>query len=275
MSYASIMVHIEPGQSNAGLLNVTADIAQQFHSRVIGIAAGQPMRPSFNDGYVPPEIIEDDRGELADEIAKAEVEFRDALRKRIADIEWRSTIMFGSLADYVAGEARSVDLIVTRAGRTSLLEASDAVNASDLVMRLGRPMLVVPASADELKIERVIVAWKDTREARRAALDALPLLMKAKHISIIEIAEEEERARARARLDDVAAWLKQHCIEAQSLTFRRAGEDATKLASIAQEQKADIIVAGAYGHSSFGERVFGGATRDYLLAADRCVLISH
>ncbi len=183
--------------------------------------------------------------------------------------------MFGSLADYVACEARSADLVITGVDQASLLESSSRVSASELVMLVGRPVLIVPASLDTLKFERVLVGWKDTREARRAILDALPLLKKAAHVSVVEIADDEECNAARARIDDVAGWLARQGVTAQTMTFPPAGDDARRLDAIAQEQAADVIVAGAYGHSRVREWVFGGVTRDLLLAADRCTLVSH
>ena len=44
---------------------------------------------------------------------------------------------------------------------------------------MGRPTLVVPEEARTLRVEHVVLGWKDTREARRALLDALPFLQKA------------------------------------------------------------------------------------------------
>jgi len=47
----------------------------------------------------------------------------------------------------------------------------------------------------------VLVAWKDTREARRAVVDALPLLHKAKDTSVLEIVESEaSRGAAQGRV---------------------------------------------------------------------------
>ena len=44
---------------------------------------------------------------------------------------------------------------------------------------------------------------------------------------------------------------------------------------IAQDEGADIIVAGAYGHTRFSEWVFGGVTRELLKLGKRCALLSH
>ena len=128
---------------------------------------------------------------------------------------------------------------------------------------------------DGLRLEQVVVAWKDTREARRAAFDALPLLKKAAHVTVVEIAAEAELAMARVRVEDVVGWLKRHGVVAEALTLPSLYEDAGRLNAIAEQRGADVIVAGAYGHSRLREFVLGGVTRDLLLRADRCSLVSH
>ena len=85
----------------------------------------------------------------------------------------------------------------------------------------------------------------------------------------------EDLNAARARLDGVVGWLKRHGIAAVSLAWPSSGDDAAQLNAIAQEQGANVIVAGAYGHSRLREWALGGVTRELLLRADRCVLVSH
>jgi nucleotide-binding universal stress UspA family protein len=268
VTYATIMVHLQPGQLNTGLLAIAGDLAERFGTGVIGIAACQPMQSVEGDGYVPVEFVQADRDEIEKEIKKAEAEFRSALQKPALTIEWRSMVMLGSLADYVAREARCADLVVTSA-------AWRQSNVSDLVMQLGRPALIMPAASDTLKLDHVLVAWKDTRETRRATLDALPLLKKAARVTIVEIASEEDLAAGRAHLEDVANWLKSHGISAETLVSSSTANDAMQLKAIANEQDADLIVAGAYGHSRLREFVLGGVTHDLLLCANRCSFVSH
>jgi nucleotide-binding universal stress UspA family protein len=54
-----------------------------------------------------------------------------------------------------------------------------------------------------------------------------------------------------------------------------SGAEPTHLAAIAEEFEADLIVAGAFGHSRLREWAFGGVTRDLLVKAERCTLLSH
>jgi hypothetical protein len=44
----------------------------------------------------------------------------------------------------------------------------------------------------------------------------------------------------------------------------RGGSVAEQLTNLAQKEGADLMVAGAYGHSRLGEWLFGGVTRDLL-----------
>lgn len=275
MTYTTLMVHLELGQTNAGLLHIAGDLAERFHANVIGIAACQSMPIAYGDTYVSGDILEQLRKESEKEIKKAEAEFRSALQTRAETLEWRSTVTLGSLVNYVAHEARSADLIITKAIPREFLDNSRRLNIGEFVLHAGRPVLIVPGAADQLKLERVVVAWKDIREARRAVLDALPLLKKADHVVVVEITAEEKLSGARMHLEDVVGWLKRHGIVAEALASSSIGDDATRLKAIVQEQGADLIVAGAYGHSRLRELVLGGMTGDLLLCADRCSLVSH
>jgi nucleotide-binding universal stress UspA family protein len=47
------------------------------------------------------------------------------------------------------------------------------------------------------------------------------------------------------------------------------------LVHLALEQRADLIVTGAYGHSRLGELMFGGVTRSLLNSCPVCCLLAH
>ena len=42
-----------------------------------------------------------------------------------------------------------------------------------------------------------------------------------------------------------------------------------------RERRCDLLVAGAYGHSRLREFVLSGVTRDVLMDARHCVMVSH
>ncbi len=186
---------------------------------------------------------------------------------------WRPVIDFP--VDAVAREARSADLIVIGPSpRTG--DAYVSLDPGEAILRLGRPALFVPGNVSVLRAEHVVIAWKDVREARSAVQDALPLLHEAARVTVAEICEAGDEERTQARLDDVAAYLAQHGIKGgPRVILHREGFDADQLITLAQEEGADLLVTGAYGHSRLGEWVFGGVTRDLLAHSPICCLMSH
>lgn len=273
---ATLMVHLELGHPNTKLLDVAADLARRLNADVMGIAACQPLQITYGDGYVSGDLIEQDREELEKEIKDAETEFRAALRSHRENLEWRSTVTFTSLADYLADQARCADLLITGVDRkASMFDSSRHVDIGDLIVQLGRPALIVPSDMEKISLERVLIGWKDTRESRRAVLDALPLLRKAGHVAVCEVTSEDRMSAAKAHLADVVGWLQRDGIAAEPIAALSTADDATRLDTIATEQSADVVVAGAYGHSRLREWALGGVTKDLLLRASRCSFVSH
>ena len=275
VTYATLMVHLELGNSNTSVLQIAGDLAEQFNARVVGIAAGQPMQIVYSSGLLPGEICIQDRDEISKELHDAEAEFVRELQPRSINISWRAAMVYESLAEYLAIQSRCADLVISRTARIYVFDASRTVDTADLVMRLGRPVLVVPSAERHLSLKRVLVCWKDTREARRAVFDALPILKQAAQVTIVEIADEKEMPATHGRIADVVDWLKQHGIVGTPVVLPSTRDDTQALCMAAQSQNADVIVAGAYGHSRLREWVLGGVTRDLLLSDDRCSLLSH
>jgi len=74
----------------------------------------------------------------------------------------------------------------------------------------------------------------------------------------------------------VTTRLARHQVNATTLAdVDRPGAAGECLRRIAQADKSDLIVAGAYGHSRLRERILGGVTRDLIGDAGRYVFLSH
>ena len=104
--------------------------------------------------------------------------------------------------------------------------------------------------------------------------DALPLLKMASRVTIVEIADVDDVVTAQARADDVAAWLGGHGIKSAGHGAPSASDDPATLEAIVRKERADLIVAGAYGHSRMREWAFGGVTHS-ILQGEHCALLSH
>jgi nucleotide-binding universal stress UspA family protein len=143
-------------------------------------------------------------------------------------------------------------------------------------MEAGRPLLVVPDPVDWLDPRSVLVGWKDTPEARRAIVAALPMLRKAKDVVVAEIVEAEDgQAAAVKRVRDVVRWLSRHGVSASELVAPHERDATVQLDALAANVGARMVVAGAYGHSRFRELVLGGMTQYLITQTTRCALLSH
>ena len=77
-------------------------------------------------------------------------------------------------------------------------------------------------------------------------------------------------------LHDWARYLAHHRIEAgPRVMLEQRGSGAEQLIEVAREERADLLVTGAYGHSCLGEWIFGGVTRELLATSPICCLMSH
>ena len=276
MTYKTLMVHLELNGDNEGVLKIAGELAERFDAHVIGIAACQPVQLLVGEGMGAGEAITMDWAEMQKELAAAADQFRAALQPRARSVEWRAMITYGPLADYLADQARAADLIIT--GKDlgiSLLDETRRVKMGDLVMRAGRPVLIVPRGVTTLAMRHVVVGWKETREARRAAADALPLLQAARHVTLLEVTSSHDQGAAQARVADVAGWLARHQVQADAEAIVASGTETSYLHAVLLDRKCDLLVAGAYGHNRLSEWVFGGVTMDVLLDPDFCVLVSH
>lgn len=273
MTSPTLLVNLEPGGANVALLQVAGGVADRLGASVIGVAARQPMQLDVSGTcYISPEVFNEERVETDSEMKGAEAAFRKAFPG--SHHEWRSSVSFASPASYIVDQARQADLLLTgmppRAGT-----GATRATAGELVMQCGRPVLVVPQSPATPSLDNVLLAWKDTREARRAALDALPLLEHAKQVLVVEITAEDDLSAAQQRLADIARWLARHGVTAEVLACASDGDDAEQLGSLVGKSGANLVVAGAYGHSRLREWAFGGVTQKLLHRGDRCAMLSH
>ncbi|MGJ4929459.1 universal stress protein [Bradyrhizobium sp. HKCCYLS2038] len=277
MTFATVMVSLALNQPNEARLQVASDLAGRFEAALIGTAAAEFTPPLyFTTGEQAQDLIEQGEAALLKRLAELEQQFRSVVGDRAAPLSWRSALDFP--ARHALAQVRAADILVTGTASHGISDAFAIASPKDLVMQAGRPLLVVPDNAAWLDLSTVLVAWKETPEARRAVSDALPLLAKATDVVVTEILENASDYDAcEMRLNDVIGWLARHDIVA-SARVEEAGQSrsvAAKLDAVAADLAAGLVVAGAYGHSRFRELVLGGVTEHLLTRTERCVLLSH
>ena len=272
MTYARVMVPVDLGPSAADRIKLAGSLADQLGSVLIGIAAQQPFVPTYGDGYVAnATLIESEQSRVAADLIDVERVFREACGNR-KGVEWRSSSSHEATA-FAIDQGRAADILVlTRQGSKDTQDWRFGVDPGRVVLELGRPIIVGPPGVASMPGKRVVIAWKDTREARRAVWDALPLLKRADEVLVVAIAESGRSAGAA----DLGEYLAAHAVKARTLSLEaRDISVADHILKTVDAEKADFLVAGAYGHTRVREWIFGGVSQDLLDHTPVCCLLSH
>ena len=274
MSFATLMVHVELEPKTDARVRLAANLAAHFASPLIGISASVlPPYPSENAYFVTKEFIERERRDIGAALKHTEASFRSAAESYGVTLEWRSAIDLPE--NYVVSEARSADLIIVGQARETV-DICRSLDPGTAILKAGRPILVVPPGVDTLQAERILVGWKDSREARRAVQESLPLLQAAKSVAVLEVCDHGAESAGRQHVDDIAQYLARHRISVKSATAATTTQRvADQLIETATAEGADLIVTGGYGHSRLGEWIFGGVTRDLLKSSPVCCLFAN
>jgi len=274
MGYAAILVHVQTNKDAKRRLDCACALAQTFDAALIGVGAEifPLLAPDYGYYAMQGEWYALMRKAVEENMARARAVFDAAAKDRVKTTIWESGVR--PPIEAVAEAARGADLIVVGASDARRENTYEDAPVGELIVTAGRPVLVVPKHGGDFVGDTVVLAWKDTREARRAMSDALPFFKRAKSVIVLEACGQDEAEDANVRTDDVAAALKRHGVTATGKVVVGDG-DARALDHECDALGADLIVAGGYGHSRLGEWVFGGVTRSLLHQDKRYVLLSH
>jgi nucleotide-binding universal stress UspA family protein len=273
-AWRSILTHVQPQAEARPRLAVAAELARKLDATLIGVGSEmlQPIGASDPFGMLGGEFIAAMLEVIQSNLASAEAHFHEAtagLRN-----QWLALEDMPDRA--LARVSRGADLIVAGGSPLRDRDSYTGCNASELILKAGRPVLVAPPQGGELAARAVVIAWKDTREARRALADSLPILKCADEVLLLEVCAKGEAADIAPHHGAVLEHLARHGVTARSKIV--PGEPAFAADTLQGEATAlgaDLIVAGGYGHSRLGEWVMGGVTADLLADPQRFVLFSH
>jgi nucleotide-binding universal stress UspA family protein len=129
------------------------------------------------------------------------------------------------------------------------------------------PTIVVPTSAKgNSGCDRIMIAWNASSESHRAVADAMPLLEAA---SVVRVLTIEAKVGVHGHGDepgaDIARHLAKHNVQVDVDRVEHvSGSLADTILHRSYDFTADLLVAGAFGHSRASHIVFGSTTSDLL-----------
>lgn len=279
MTYKTIAVHLDAGPRCAARVAVAIGLARRHGSRLVGIApTGLPDVIVAMNSAVPDalECVALSAADLREQAQAAAGAFeRQCSGGGVAS--FHSRVVVDEAVDALIRHGRCSDMIVVSQTDEAVPVDAIAFNLpGQVLLNAGPPILVVPYAGTFGALgERVLVAWKDTREAAHALRDALPLLREALCVSLVEIGVVHGVRESEESLAAAAAWLASHAIASVPHREIALSEVGDQLLSRASELGVDLMVCGGYGRSRLREWILGGVTRHLLGHMTVPTLFSH
>ena len=273
------------GRSNV-VLGLALSLARRHDAHLTGLCPLELLYPTTLgltlSGYPDALALQEAATQLeAQAQARAqgiEADFREQLRRNNVRGDWQ--VATGLAVDDVACRARTADLLVlAQTDPDHPLPPIARHLVEDALMNSGRPLLIVPFAGDFDTIgTNVLIGWNGTREAARAAHDALMVIEPTASVTVLTV----ERARHAADSPqvpgaDMAEHLARHGLKvsaARTVTDRTISY-ADAILAHASDTGADLLVTGGYGHSRARELILGGVSRELLDHMTLPVLMSH
>ncbi|BAV45019.1 universal stress protein [Mesorhizobium sp. 113-1-2] len=277
MRFKTIVAILQNEQDAERVLDCAIPLASRFESHLIGIhAEALPVPYTSATGFPDTEFLQVSADMNRERADKLQAVFLRRIEDSGLSFEWRSLESFsGDSALTGISNVRAADLIIAAQRETG---GDPSADVDTLVYDAGRPVLVVPSAGPLVTtFKRVLLAWNGSKEAARAAFDALPFIIEAEKTDILVIdppdtlEESPEAAGA-----EIAAALSRHGANV-SVSVQQSGGTSVDdmIQNRVAESGADLLVLGAYSHSWLRQLLFGGVTRTVLRTAQVAAFLSR
>lgn len=280
MGYKSIMVSLNEIARLDRLIEAAVHCGRLFGAHISGLYVIPAVQVYPSVGFeAAPQIFEGNRAWFKESEAKVRKAFESAMKKEGLTFDFHVIDARTPLiADDTISQCRTSDILILSATDPDEVTGVERDFVEQVVLSAGRPVIVLPRKGDaKFDPSETLVGWDGSREAARAAFDALPLLAKAARVRIVRADPQKDPSlRGSVAGADLAETLARHGVTCEAEGFPTDGADAGQaLLRRADDIGAGLIVMGAYGHSRLAEFIFGGTTRYVLLKLNRPVLMSH
>lgn len=267
MSIKDILLYLDDSSACLRRIDVALYLAQSHAASVAGLSI------LTHDFYQPRQQ------RTSTTMAANEATLRLKAQKADVPLNLRSiesTVEGVSASELLVCQARCSDLVIV--GQESRRPTLASVVVKKLVQGAACPVLVVPAKKTFPTVgKRVLVAWKEGREAARTLHDALPLLKKAEQITLLAVASATPAGGGeRTEWDGILRHLSSHGIQVLTeLQPPTSAPLADILLNHACEGGFDLLIMGALSGESGRDVQLGTVASQILREMTVPVLMSH
>jgi nucleotide-binding universal stress UspA family protein len=167
-----LLVHVDGSEAGQRRLQFAIDLALRTGARLNGLHVMPP--PEVPALYKPSQMDEATANmsmKLASNARVAKKAFNEEVAQRLPDTRWFESD--GDVVHGISDSARYADLVILGQYEWQGPPVAHPLPiAHSVILRCGRPVLVVPAAVGPISFARVAIAWDGSREAVRAVHDA-------------------------------------------------------------------------------------------------------
>ncbi|WP_366555013.1 universal stress protein [Aquibaculum sediminis] len=280
MGYKNLLVQLDTTKACQKRVSAALELAQRFDAHLVGLYVSPELSvPSFIEAQLGEDVRNMQLNLRRERAEEAIGSFEEAARKAGVTVESRRQAAFlDEIPDVIALHGRYSDLVILGQQDEDDEESLPSSLTEETLLSVGRPVLLVPyIGVPEGFGRQITLGWDGSREAARAASDALPFLKRADAVRVLcvnpkrGIGGHGEEPGA-----DIALSLARHGVKAEAQhVVSREVEVADLMLSRAADQGTDLMVLGAYGHSRMRELIMGGVTHTLLRNMTVPLLMSH
>lgn len=272
-----VVVYVNGGSEDDARLAQAAALCDQHEAHLTALYCNlmPEILVSSPMGIGNPELVVELQREAEQKGDATEKVLAEKIGKLSNSTELRRVDVSRELAGRViAAEARRADLFIGSRPYPDP-DYTGAIFES-VLFQAGSACLSVPQQAQATAFDKVLVAWRDTREAALAVSLSLPVLSAASQVILAMVNDggaPEENAEMPGA--DMARHLNRHGVDVDLKHISGWSDAGAALLNEAEQTGAELIVMGGYGHSRLREWVLGGVTREIFQKSKVPVLLAH
>jgi nucleotide-binding universal stress UspA family protein len=180
----------------------------------------------------------------------------------------------GGLLDCIVAEEARTELVVIgqRGEHARWLGQFMGSSVERVVRRSIKPCFVTPGEFREIR--QVLMAYDGSAHSSRSLQVAIELTQAIKApLTILYVAPTASASAEEAPLADAVRMARDHGLTPRAAT--RTGHAERQILDFARQEKMDLIVMGAYGHTRIREFVLGSTTSYVIRQSDVPVLLTR
>lgn len=292
--FKDILVHLNSRATAASVLQTSLLVAKKFYGHLDAFHVHLepscilpvPVVSADMAGFVVSDVVQAEEKAFAanaDEmraafetfVAEHGVLVREDPQPELKEVTARFREIFGSEEEVIAWCSRVADLTVLGRPDPDVPASGDGLSVLNAaLMESGSAILIAPRQAPESIGNRVMIAWDATEEAAKAVTLAMPFLVTAQEVAILETDQPNDEWAGAQALADRLAW---HGIKAETVKMPEASSVAVRGTEIVRQAcgRFDLLVSGAFTQNTMRRWILGSMTKYLIDNADIALLMTH